>query len=335
MSLLLKEINWQKNDIEKVLICSENIYPDNAFNYYYDKKGRIKDTSTLIAIAKSLRNSILGRFFPSIFKMLREKRLENLIIKGRKELHNKLKKIGFNNIPFEHVEHHLCHARAVYHSFANDKISGDSIIFTLDGAGDNTCSSVTYVNKKGVWNKIAETPLESSLGNIYSHTTKFLGMKPLEHEYKVMGLAAYSKQNYVNSLYEKIFKPVIWLDEKNNLVFKSKLNTNNFYDYLVENAIGERFDNIAGALQLMTENLEEDLGMSDDDELASDFADEDGDEEEIDLDEELLADLNETLKVDIDPNVKHVLRKLVIKKNSCLNFCTCFPLFYYCSHYQG
>ena len=215
---LLKEINWHKQDIEKVLICSENIYPDNAFNYFYDKKGRIKDTSTLIAIAKSLRNSILGRFFPSIFQMLRKKRLENLIIKGRKELHNKLKKIGFNNIPFEHVEHHLCHARAVYHSFANDKISGDSIIFTLDGAGDNTCSSVTYVNKKGVWNKIAETPLESSLGNIYSFTTKFLGMKPLEHEYKVMGLAAYSKQNYVNSLYEKIFKPVIWLDEKNNLV---------------------------------------------------------------------------------------------------------------------
>ena len=252
---LLKEINWHKQDIEKVLICSENIYPDNAFNYFYDKKGKIKDTSTLIAIAKSLRNSIFGKFFPSIFQILRKKRLENLIIKGRKELYSKLKKIGFNNIPFEHVEHHLCHARAVYHSFANDKISGDSIIFTLDGAGDNTCSSVTYVNKKGVWNKIAETPLESSLGNIYSFTTKFLGMNPLEHEYKVMGLAAYSKQNYVNRLYEKLFKPVIWLDEKNNLVFKSKLNTNNFYDYLVENAIGERFDNIAGALQLMTEKL--------------------------------------------------------------------------------
>ena len=59
---LLKEINWHKEDIEKVLICSENIYPENAFNYFYDKKGRIKDTSTLIAIAKSLRNSILGRF---------------------------------------------------------------------------------------------------------------------------------------------------------------------------------------------------------------------------------------------------------------------------------
>ena len=102
---LLKEINWQKQDIEKVLICSENIYPDNAFNYFYDKKGRIKDSSILIAIAKYLRNSIFGRFFPSIFQILRKKRLENLIIKGRKELHNKLKKIGFNNIPFEHVEH--------------------------------------------------------------------------------------------------------------------------------------------------------------------------------------------------------------------------------------
>ena len=39
------------------------------------------------------------------------------------------------------------------------------------------------------------------------------------------------------------------------LCLKSKLNTNYIYDYLVENAIGERFDNIAGALQLMTEKL--------------------------------------------------------------------------------
>ena len=89
---LLEEINWNKVDIEKVLICSENIYPDNAFNYFYDKKGRIKDTSTLISIAKHLRNSILGSIFPSIFNILRKKRLENLIFKGRKELHNKLKK---------------------------------------------------------------------------------------------------------------------------------------------------------------------------------------------------------------------------------------------------
>ncbi len=255
IELLLNEVRWHKDDIEKVLICSENIYPENAFNYIYDKKGRVKDASILIAFAKFLRKSFLGLLFPKTFELLRKKRLEKLINLGKKELQFELKNLGLSDIPCEHVEHHVCHARAVYHSFANDKISGDSIIFTLDGAGDSTCSSVTYVDKNGVWNKIAETPLNSSIGNIYSFTTKFLGMTPLEHEYKVMGLAAYSKQKYAYDLYEKIFKPVIWLDNENNLVFRSKFNTSNFYYYLVENAIGERFDNIAGALQIMTEKI--------------------------------------------------------------------------------
>ena len=162
----------------------------------------------------------------------------------KKTILEDLNALGFHNIPIEHVEHHLCHSRAVYHSFMNKNILGDSLIFTLDGAGDNTCSSVTYVNEKGEWNKLAETPLKSSLGYIYSATTKFLGMKVLEHEYKVMGLAAYSKENYSNKLYKKLFEEVIWLSEGNNLVFDSKFNTSSFYDYLAEHAVGERFDNL-------------------------------------------------------------------------------------------
>ena len=38
-------------------------------------------------------------------------------------------------------------------------------------------------------------------------------------------------------------------------VFDSKFNTSSFYDYLAEHAVGERFDNLAGAVQTLTENI--------------------------------------------------------------------------------
>ena len=63
-------------------------------------------------------------------------------------------------------------------------------------------------------------------------------------------------------------------------------------------------DSLMEQLQLMTEDLEQGLGMieeaEEDDELNEEEDIFEGDDsEEIDLDEELLADLNETLKVDI------------------------------------
>ena len=255
ISLLLKEINWDKKDIEKILISSLNVFPPSAFKYYKDNKGRNRDISIIIGVAKFLRNSLLGKLIPSFFEWLRKQRLKKLLEHGKQDLLNELNLLGLKEKPIEYIEHHLCHARSAYHSYENKKSTEPSLVFTLDGAGDHSCSSVTLINKNGEWEKIAETPIYSSLGIIYSETTRFLGMRPLEHEYKVMGLAAYSKPKYYQDLYERLFKPIIYLSDENNLVFKSKINTSNFYDYLAENAVGERFDNIAGALQLLTENL--------------------------------------------------------------------------------
>jgi len=77
-------------------------------------------------------------------------------------------------------------------------------------------------------------------------------MKILEHEYKVMGLAPYSK-TYYRETYERIFKDIIILDPVDPLRFSSRVDTSLFFDYLAEQAIGERFDNIAGALQHLLE----------------------------------------------------------------------------------
>jgi hypothetical protein len=73
-------------------------------------------------------------------------------------------------------------------------------------------------------------------------------MNILENECKVMGLAPYCKSCYKET-YERVLAPVIDVDPQNPLVFKASLDASTFYDYLVRHLVGERFDNIAGAVQ--------------------------------------------------------------------------------------
>ena len=42
------------------------------------------------------------------------------------------------------------------------------------------------------------------MGEFYSRITQYLGMKPMSHEFKVMGLAPYAKPKYGLKTYELI-----------------------------------------------------------------------------------------------------------------------------------
>ncbi|MBP6085904.1 hypothetical protein KA478_01670 [Patescibacteria group bacterium] len=82
--------------------------------------------------------------------------------------------------------------------------------------------------------------------------TLALGMKAHEHEYKVMGLAAYTEEKYYKGVYEKLFKNLIRVD---GYGFKSKIPLNRAHVFLFNKLYGLRFDNLAGALQYVTEKV--------------------------------------------------------------------------------
>ena len=149
------------------------------------------------------------------------------------------------------VEHHKCHAYSAFYSLNKDK-NEKALIVTLDGSGDYYAATVNLY-ENGEIKRIASTKWIYSIGYIYSKTTVFLGLKPLEHEYKVMGLAPYAKEEYVKKVYEKYFKDIIWI--KDNLEFEVKIPINRLELYLKENVCMQRFDNIAGAVQKLTEEL--------------------------------------------------------------------------------
>lgn len=160
-------------------------------------------------------------------------------------------KIDASKIHF--VEHHVAHAYAAYYGMRNQENKDNSLVLTLDGAGDYYCAGVNTTDNLNI-KRIASTPLQHSLGFVYSQTTLFLGMKPLEHEYKVMGLAPYAKDYYLDT-YNNIFKPLIDLNQDNPLIFEARFPTNRTLQYLKDNAVGVRFDNISASVQHLAEDL--------------------------------------------------------------------------------
>ena len=49
---------------------------------------------------------------------------------------------------------------------------------------------------------------EFELARIYKFVTLLLNLRPDEHEFKVMGMAPYAKENYYKTIYTNVFKDI-------------------------------------------------------------------------------------------------------------------------------
>lgn len=146
------------------------------------------------------------------------------------------------------VDHHLTHAYSAYYCSPLPKTK-PILIFTADSSGDNICATVSIALGNKI-KKIAVTPTGNSIGDLYMHTTAYMGMKPVEHEYKVMGLAAYAHPEH----YLKVFNKIKDLIKVNlDLTFSSKIHSHMYYKIVPKLYAYERFDNIAAAVQKLTE----------------------------------------------------------------------------------
>jgi carbamoyltransferase len=152
------------------------------------------------------------------------------------------------------VEHHTAHAAAAYYGLGN--FEDDILVLTCDGAGDGVCATVS-VGRGGRLERLAEVRQEHSIGNIYAMVTFRMGMVPLEHEYKVMGLAPYADPRGAERVAEDL-KRLIRFDPKNRLVWERTggcPDTYLSYRFLNARLERQRFDWIAGGLQRFTESV--------------------------------------------------------------------------------
>lgn len=144
------------------------------------------------------------------------------------------------------IDHHTCHASYAY--YAATKKNDDCAVITLDSDGDKTNQTIWTFHENEV-EEIGRTNT-CDLARVYKLTTLLLGMKPDEHEYKVMGLAPYAKDEYTQKAYEAVFSDLLIVE---NGIVKHKNRPKDMFNYLEKAFKPFRFDNIAGAVQMFIE----------------------------------------------------------------------------------
>lgn len=155
-------------------------------------------------------------------------------------------KISDEQIVF--VDHHTGHACYAYYASPHSN-NQKSAVVTADSWGDG-CNATISVAENGKVTEIFRTSM-CNIARLYRWMTLLLGMKPNEHEYKVMGLAPYA-QDYVRDPAYEIFKETLVVD---GLDFKWKVKPSDMYFYFKEKFEGMRFDGIAAGVQLWMEDL--------------------------------------------------------------------------------
>ncbi len=170
---------------------------------------------------------------------------------GQPEVKRHLARIGLGEVPTEFHDHHRTHAATAYYGLRRDPDSSH-VVLSCDGSGDHLSGSVR------VWSGSEEQVLSTiadsdSLGAIYGLVTHAMGFTPLEHEYKLMGMAPYAAPKYAEE-HARIFENYLAVE---GLTFKRKttLPTYMLLERILEDIQGKRFDNVCAGLQRFAEEM--------------------------------------------------------------------------------
>ena len=148
----------------------------------------------------------------------------------------------------EVIDHHRGHIYYAY--FASPFRKKKCLIVTADGDGDYGINITYSIANKDIIREIYRKP-NQPVAKIWRYFTTMLGMKPQQHEYKVMGLAPYANEHITSKVY----------NELNNhygvkgINFYTKKKPKDLYFHFKEKFEGIRFDGLAGGLQLWTEEI--------------------------------------------------------------------------------
>jgi carbamoyltransferase len=162
--------------------------------------------------------------------------------------------LTISSLEINRLEHHCCHAAAAY--FGWGKTDEKVLVITCDGSGDGVCASVN-VGYKGKIERLAEVEQTHSIGRLYANVTFLLGMVPLEHEYKLMGLAPYAEKSGEAIAIAETLEKLFVLEPKNPLVWRRNGCGPMQYacETLAELFKRKRFDHVAGGLQIFVEKF--------------------------------------------------------------------------------
>ncbi len=202
------------DDIDAIAIAS---YSNMGIRLFSDLPGFGKHSKPLLGTTDFKKN--IGSFKTTAWKVYRKifpnyasrtHFIEGII--SRRLLSDALKKLDLDQKPVKFIEHHTAHASVAYWTSNFDNCA----VVTMDGGGDGLWLTVS-IGKDGEIKRLSQTPDKNSLGAFYGRVTEILGYRRNEHEYKIMGLAAFGDYK---PAYDKV-SDFFWVD---GLQIKSKFD---------------------------------------------------------------------------------------------------------------
>ena len=169
-----------------------------------------------------------------------------------------LQNLGYTGKIIYH-DHHYSHAAFSYYTSPYR----NAAILTIDGVGEWETTTISVGSGNTITKKITIN-FPNSLGLLYSTITAYLGFKPNEGEYKVMGLAPYGDPSGYFEKLDKIFyhtsnkfylyqKYFTW-EYSNRVMFNKKLcRLLGLPPRLPEDTLTQEHKNLAAALQKIYE----------------------------------------------------------------------------------
>ena len=211
-------------------IKHDSSFPEQALRFIYRKFKIKKNDVEAVCYYEDLtlkKKRVLDTIKKNIFKNPLFCLRSYLRLRQNMEfLDKRLKRISDNVFYSTHHESHQ------YYSYYTSNFN-DAICLSVDGVGEIDTMSLGIVHNKGIdYCQLASYP--HSLGLYYSAMTSFLGFKPNEGEYKVMGLAPYGNpEKYIGAVRKLInydrhglicnMKVFCW-DKSDKIMFNEKLS---------------------------------------------------------------------------------------------------------------
>tara|TARA_B100000963_G_scaffold174447_2_gene151763 strand:- start:2172 stop:3710 length:1539 start_codon:yes stop_codon:yes gene_type:complete len=165
---------------------------------------------------KQLRNIYAGNW-----SALKEPTMKKWIKNYFPELHG---------IPISTDWHHETHAAAGVLTSDFDECA----VMVIDAIGEFDTASIWHW-KNGKLTKKHSTKFSSSLGLFYSAMTAHVGLKPMEDEYVLMGMAAYGEPIYETAMHEEFFVDSNCTEPRNVIEMKQNLQRGLPKNYLNRN----------------------------------------------------------------------------------------------------
>ena len=111
-----------------------------------------------------------------------------------------LKKYKLDHLPIKTVPHHGAHAAMGYYTSGYS----NAAVVVIDAIGEYECTTIWSAEDKDLV-KIWSSTYPNSIGLFYSAITDYLGFKPNEEEYIVMGMAALGKPIHADAMIQEFF----------------------------------------------------------------------------------------------------------------------------------